>query len=77
MAADEYISINHTLIDDNVELTDDDIVASIRLPETKDQYNSDEKNLPVISPIKVLKSLEHVLMFLRNLPDDLKLKKKA
>ncbi|CAG8455944.1 7771_t:CDS:2 [Ambispora leptoticha] len=77
MAADEYIGIDHALIDDNVELTDDDIIASIRPPETKDQYNSDEENLPVIPPIKVLESLEHVLMFLRNPPDDFEIEEKS
>ncbi|CAG8571339.1 10781_t:CDS:2 [Ambispora gerdemannii] len=77
MAADEYVSIDQTLIDDNVELTDDDIVASIRPPETKDEYDSDEKELPSVLPIKVLESLEHVLIFCETLQMTSKSKKKV
>ncbi|CAG8719292.1 2482_t:CDS:1, partial [Ambispora leptoticha] len=40
------------LIDDNVELTDDDIIASIWLSKTKDEYDPDKKELSSILPIK-------------------------
>src|SRR5207245_10167785 len=77
MAADEYINVDQTLIDDNVELTNDDIVASIQPSETKDEYDSDEEELPSVLPIKILESLEHALIFCETLQITSKSKKKV
>ena len=77
IAANKYISVDQILINNNVELTNDNIVASIQPLETKDEYDSDGEELPSVLPIKVLESLEHVLIFLRNPPNDFKIKEKS